>query len=95
MLGIHKLDDCGAAQLKADLDYLINVTQALSLPRHALLDHMGALAAMDREAFNATLDRALPVDMPAAVAKPASVIRKFERQFAGIRGFAVTFEGGP
>ena len=55
MLGIHKLDDCGAAQLKADLDYLINVTQALSLPRHALLDHMGALAAMDREAFNATL----------------------------------------
>jgi hypothetical protein len=45
VLGIHKLDDCGAAQLKADLDYLINVTQALSLPRHALLDHMAALAA--------------------------------------------------
>ena len=56
---------------------------------------MSALAAMDRDAFNVALERALPADMPAAGARCASLLRKVERQLAGIRGFAVTFDGGP
>jgi hypothetical protein len=44
LLSVPKMDECGLKQLSADLDYFLNVTAALGLPRHFLVAHLSALA---------------------------------------------------
>jgi hypothetical protein len=84
------------------------VTSALGLPRHALVQHVVALTRLSREDYSKALARPKPAAVAnafAAAAQSASaaklahgggaagagVMRKFERQYASVRGMAVVF----
>jgi hypothetical protein len=87
LLAIPKVDECGLSQLSADLDYLLNVTSALGLDKHALADHMSQLFKLSREQFSESLNR----KRPRSCGAQGGVVRKIETQFAGVRGVAVVF----
>mmetsp|Transcript_58469 Transcript_58469/g.110250 ORF Transcript_58469/g.110250 Transcript_58469/m.110250 type:complete len:281 (+) Transcript_58469:1710-2552(+) len=93
VLSVPKVDACGLAQFSTDLEYVLNVTAALGLPRHFLVAHLCALAKLDRDAYAAALSRPKPVSTAAggADAAAASLVRKLERQFATLRGVMLVF----
>lgn len=77
---VDKIDDVGAAQLTRDLSYLLNVANALDLPKHAVLVHLNYLAqAKNKSELDVIVRRDLP-NNPAA-----NVLRKIEIIFATAR----------
>jgi hypothetical protein len=95
-LSIPKLDDCGAAQLACDLDYLTNVTSALGLAPSPFLAQLHSLAVLDRRALTDHLARPNGQASGQANGKTngtvgLGVARKLDRQFAAVRAVAVAF----